>query len=87
MKSKYIIIIVILLGVGLGFILRNTFGNKELVNPSSENRVSSNASPLPTPPVEIKFGQNTNLKTELELVNPEILDSDFDQLSILVKSF
>ena len=53
--------------------------NKETV----QNLKNVSASPIPTPlppqaPKTFKFDSQTDLKAELEKVNPQILDSDFE---------
>ncbi|MCL4366571.1 hypothetical protein M1563_00125 [Patescibacteria group bacterium] len=42
--------------------------------------------PISTPtPIIFQFDGSTNLQQQLNLVNPEVLDSDFTDLSILIK--
>jgi len=85
---KKIIIISIIIIVGMGLILGFTpLGNpaKQLVSPKSlsndkSNEVNSNPTPIPTPnaPKTFQFDSSTDLEAELEKVNPEVLDSDFE---------
>lgn len=63
-----------------------TNGNKTLVRPNLIPGVGKTAeqlaipvpSPAYNPPKEIKYDSATELKKELESVNPQVLDSDFE---------
>lgn len=51
----------------------------------SPQKIQPQSSPTPTatpynPPKEIKYSQSTDLQKELDSVNPEVLNSDFDSL-------
>lgn len=49
---------------------------------------SPTQTPAPfNPPKEMHYDNNTDLEKELDSVNPQILDSDFEQLKGLVESF
>ena len=40
----------------------------------------------PTPkPKQFKFDSSTNLEQEMESVRPEVQDSDFEELKLLIK--
>lgn len=63
-----------------GFIfLRNKTGG--LVSPRLSLETRKSATPLPSAqikqPVEIKYDSSTDLKKELEKINPQVSDSDF----------
>lgn len=53
-------------------------------SPKVENTSTINVAPVPTPvptsnvPKTFKFDNSTDLKVELEKVNPQILDSDYE---------
>lgn len=72
MRNK-IIIIIIFIAILAVFVL--SLNKKETL-------VSPTMTPAPTafynPPQEIKYDGSTDLKKELDTVNPEIFDSDFD---------
>lgn len=70
-----IAIIIIIVGI-LWFGLRGRV-QKNLVNPQILQTESPSPSPSQTPKT-FKFDSSTNLKMELEKVNPEVLDSDFE---------
>lgn len=84
-KQKLTAVLVLLLVFGVvivaGF-LNN--GNKGLISPGTGKPTASQASFSPAassynPPKEIKYDSSTDLKQELESVDPEVLDSDFTQ--------
>lgn len=62
--------------------LVSLWGRKSyLVSPISEKEnieVISTPAPTSTVPQTFKFDANTNLKEELEKINPQVLDSDFE---------
>jgi len=81
-KSNYIIIVVIVLT--LATLLASVtlpVWNSTLVSPLAKvfkPKVIIMPSPSPSPkPKTFQFNSSTNLKSELDSVNPEILDSDF----------
>lgn len=81
MKNKLIIIIVIAI-ISIIFIIVSQKGDNTLIIPgfTREQKIES-PQPTPAPPVapkEFKFDRSTDLKMELEKVNPEVLDSDFE---------
>lgn len=78
MKSKWwiILLIVILLIVVLG-LKRGNFGLiTPNFNPTSKQTEVPNATP--DSPKQYNFDSSTDLKMELESINPQILDSDFE---------
>lgn len=89
MNSKIFIVAVgitiVALTAGI-FILTPRGWKANLVSPGFNPLVAaiqkSNPEPSPSPniktPKEFKFDATTDLKMELEKVNPEVLDSDFE---------
>lgn len=75
-KQKLTIVIILFLVVVVFIFVKSTANkNKSLTNPGL-------SMPLPAassynPPKEIKYDSSTDLKKELETVNPQVLDSDF----------
>lgn len=87
MKKIFIFAITITILVSMVFVFRFTHPEWEakLVSPGFPLGVANQKStPLPsfTPnvsvPKEFRFDSSTDLKAELEKVNPEVLDSDFE---------
>lgn len=82
-KSKIITIsLILLLLVVIWLIASLTIGkNKGLTNPllgkPASQTIQPSATPTYNPPKEIKYDGNSNLKEELEAINPEVLDEDF----------
>ena len=81
-NRKVLIIILVLLAVSL-FIYSQWGSKKELVAPSISESDSSNPTPLPqtpsfNPPPAVEYEGSTDLKQELEGINPQVLDSDFE---------
>lgn len=71
MSKKIFIVTVFLIAVFLLLAFKN----------SDKKPVSPVASPAPSsynPPKEIKYDSSTDLKKELDIVNPQVLESDFD---------
>lgn len=85
----WLIVILIALG-GLGYWYFNK-GNNEIISPKIGSEISDKKTESSDPqagqkvPKEFKFEASTDLKEELENVNPEVLDSDFTQLKTLIK--
>ncbi len=83
MKSKIIYIIVITTAIFVGFLVFRfaPMGwQTKLISPHLT--VVPSPSPLPSPsptPKTFKFDSSTDLKAELEKVNPQVLDSDFNE--------
>lgn len=82
MKSKLLTVILLLMLIGIFVILSNFIFSKT----NTQTLISSDGqkitpSPTPTPtPIEYHFDKSTNLKKELDSINPQVLDSDFDNL-------
>lgn len=70
-KNKILVILLIILGVV--FFIVNSGQNQPQVSP---NILISSPSPSIFPK-EIKYDSSTDLKKELESINPQVLDSDF----------
>lgn len=92
--SKIVLIAIIVFVLGWGSILFVThiFGKKDMksVSKTVDKNVAEvqNASPTPIPtPVPTKLDYRINLNEELDNVNPEVLDSDFEGIDSLIKSF
>ncbi len=84
MKKSYLLIIVISISLILLtiFILTPQGWKARLVNPMGQGNQNYDAisTPAPTPnsPKTFNFDSTTDLKVELEKVNPQVLDSDFE---------
>lgn len=82
-NRKFWLIILILVLAG-GYLIYKVVGSdKKLVTPDITSVKIVNPSPEPetpsyNPPPEIKFDSSTDLKKELENINPQVLDSDFE---------
>ena len=71
MKTSYIIII-----VAVAFVLISIFWVSTLISPPTSTPTST---PIPSSNSKtFKFSSETNLEAELEKVNPQVLDSDFE---------
>lgn len=77
--STVILVAGIIIWIAFQYISNN---NGLLVNPWIKKTTNQLATPVPSmlfnPPKEIKYDSSTNLEEELEKVNPEVLDSDFE---------
>lgn len=71
-KNKILVILLIIFG-GVVFFIVNSGQNQPQVSP---NILISSPSPSIFPK-EIKYDSSTDLKKELDTVNPQVLDSDF----------
>lgn len=81
MKSKILYIIVITIIIFIGFLVFRFVSQgwqTKLVSPNLIAAPSPNISPSPSPKT-FKFDSSTNLKQELETINPQVLDSDFNE--------
>lgn len=82
MKKLLIVIVLFVIGYGLFFVAEG--GTKNLVSPNfNQNKIKSEQIPeaTPVPPVTpktFKFDSSTDLKAELEKVNPKVDDADFN---------
>lgn len=82
MKTSYIIIIVVVLTALLvASVTHPMWNNSELISPLARVfQMKTVPSPVPSPSPRIKtfnFNASTDLKQELDSVNPQVLDSDF----------
>lgn len=75
MYKKILIVVLIIV-----FLIIARFGSRAN-NQSSPGNITSQPVSIPTPtpnvPKQIKFDKSTDLIKELELIDPQILDSDF----------
>jgi hypothetical protein len=86
MKTKLLIALaLILLLLGGFFSLR--LKDSALVNPNIKTVSGTTPSPSSISTPQFNFDASTDLKKELDLVNPKIESSKFDQLKQLIKSF
>jgi hypothetical protein len=85
MKSKFIFAtaLIFLSIVAFWSIVKNTVNGK-IVGSALLQQKSTQATPAPTPlptpnaPKTFTFNSSTDLASELEKVNPQVLDSDFE---------
>lgn len=97
MKNKLITLSLLLILIGTLVVLENFLLSKtdseELVSPVGKNilqqitrqKISPTPSSTPTP-IIYNFNKSTDLQTELETINPEVLDSDFGSLKQITTS-
>ena len=81
----FAVIVVLLFLTALFTIVKYAInGNRTMVNPGASQAVNEQTSessiPSYNPPREIKYDSSTDLKQELETVDPKVLDSDFQNL-------
>ncbi|MBI2334738.1 hypothetical protein HYU96_02955 [Candidatus Daviesbacteria bacterium] len=74
-KKIIIIIFIIIIAIILFIILKPEKAEKSLVNPQTQ---TFEQTPTPTPKT-FQFDASTDLGKELDSVNPEVLDSDFNE--------
>lgn len=79
MRNKIIFIVVIIFIAFIMTILFKKEGTDTLATPQLKTTLAPSLLPSPTPK-QFKFDSSTNLKQELETVNPQVLDSDFAEL-------
>lgn len=73
-KSKIITIsLILLLFIVIWLAASLTIGKNK---PASQT-IQPSATPAYNPPKEIKYDSNSNLKEELEAINPQVADEDF----------
>lgn len=91
MNKKFIIVTMIILSaVFTIFILTKSAGDGKEALVSPAKKIFSRSTPAPAstpfpipqtpsynPPTEIHYNSATDLKQELETINPEVLESDF----------
>lgn len=79
MSKQKLTIVIILFLVVVFFIFEKSTVNKNI---SLTNSGLSTSSPVASssynPPKEVKYDSSTDLKKELDSVNPQVLDSDFE---------
>jgi hypothetical protein len=82
-KSKIPAVVAVILVVIILLTIVNNMNNKNggLVSPflgkAASKTVLPSQTPSYNPPKEIKYDSSTDLKKELESVNPQVLDEDF----------
>lgn len=95
MKSKLLAILLSLVFIGilifLGKLIFNGASPQQLITSNLKTQ-SPNAAkqpaPTPTPtPIIFHFDKSTDLKSELDTINPEVKDDDFDNLKKIISSF
>ena len=83
-KSKIRTIVIILFALtAFWMIIKNAVTGKSLmINPMAKEVIqaipSNTPTPVPSTPKTFKFDSKTDLKEQLEQVNPQVLDSDFE---------
>ena len=77
-KSKILaaVVVVLLIIIMLTIVKNLTNGDKALISPSA---ATPDPTPAYNPPKEIKFDNGTDLRKELETIDPQVLDSDFEE--------
>ncbi|MBI2086365.1 hypothetical protein HYT74_03425 [Candidatus Daviesbacteria bacterium] len=76
-KQKLAIVIILFLVVVVFIFVKSTANkNRSLTNPGLFTPLPSASSY--NPPKEIKYDSSTDLKKELDSINPQVLDSDFE---------
>ena len=85
MKSKTLTLILLLATIlTIAFFVTNkrigSLVGPEFIQQITHSQYKSVSTPAPTPnaPKTFKFDSSTNLKDELDKVNPQVLDSDFE---------
>ena len=82
-RKTFIAVLIPIIIVGIVVFGLNNKTSQDLINPlfgQPKLTSSETPSPVPTPnaPKTFLFDSSTDLKMELEKVNPQILDSDFE---------
>lgn len=79
-NKKVTAVLILLLVVILVLVVKhNVDGDSiSLLNPLGKNMVQSTPAPTPNAPKIFKFDSSTDLKKELDSINPQVLDSDFE---------
>lgn len=76
-KNKILTIVIVLFLIATGWMVVQMMGSKDvLVSPVNRPTPQPSSSSY-NPPKEIKYDSSTDLKQELESVNPQVNDSDF----------
>lgn len=93
MKSKLLTIFLLLVFIGvflfLGKLIFLRSAPGQLISSKLTTQVpfieQPTSTPTPTPtPIIFHFDKSTNLKSELETINPEVQDNDFDSLKKII---
>lgn len=98
MKNKIIttilLFILIFIFIFVGNVIFSKTSPQTLINPDGKNifqqitQQTDTPTPTPSPtPIEYRFDKTTDLKQELETINPEVLNSDFDNLNKITNQF
>lgn len=77
MKNKWATIIIIIFIIVIVIILKVKPAEKIVSTTLPVSQTPAHTTPKPTPKT-FKFDRNTDLEMELESVNPQVLDSDFE---------
>lgn len=90
MKIKFVLVfIVIAVMAYIGYSVFPKEQPKELITPTKTNSISLKVTPTPTPaptPVVFQFNNSTDLNKELNTVNPQVLNSDFEKIDKILPS-
>lgn len=98
MKNNFLTFFLILLLIGVCIFVITIFFRKtdspNLIKPQLEKvskivglpKITPSATPTPTP-ISYNFNKSTDLKKELESVNPQMLDIDFSSLQPIISQF
>lgn len=84
MKRKNLIILIVVLVVIVGLILSiqkdQALSGPNFIQQVTNSQKTPSPTPAPTPnaPKSFQFDSSTDLEAELQKINPEILDSDFE---------
>lgn len=95
MKNRFFTFFLVLILVGILLFIGNIFFDKtssdNLASPVGKNILQTvglqKTTPAATPtPIQYNFSKSTDLKGELDSINPEVLDSDFSNLKQITTS-
>lgn len=89
MKSNLLIYIVVIAAVSVSaWALFNKTPSSGLTSPFAVAQSTSSPTPTPLPtPIQYNFDKSSDLKGELNSINPEIKDSDFNDIKSLGEQF
>lgn len=96
MKNRLLTIVLLLILIGffvfLGNLIFRGLNSQKLTSPDGKTTVQNITSQIITPsptitPIEYHFDKSTDLKKELDTINPEVLDIDFNPLKNLISQF
>lgn len=65
-------------------------GVQDLISPKAsevKSAASETTDSVSSPPKEIRYDHSTNLRGELESISPQVLESDYEELQNLIRSF